>query len=67
MRPLIYLNSPGHRTAAVALSYFQAPFGATPYNLLMAATLVNLVPVIALFFVAQRFFIQGIVISGVKG
>ncbi len=67
LRPLIYLNSPDKRTAAVALSFFQASFGGTPYNLLMAAALVNLIPVLALFFLAQRHFIQGIVVSGVKG
>lgn len=67
LRPLIYLNSPHNLTAAVALSYFQADYGGTPFNLLMAASLVMLIPVLVLFFVAQRFFIQGIVISGVKG
>jgi ABC-type glycerol-3-phosphate transport system permease component len=67
LRPLIYLNSPDKRTAAVALSFFQASYGGTPYNLLMAATLAMLIPVLILFFVAQRYFIQGIVVSGVKG
>ncbi len=67
LRPLIYLNSPGNRTVAVALSFFQASFGGTPYNLMMAASLTMLIPVVALFFVAQRYFIQGIVVSGVKG
>jgi multiple sugar transport system permease protein len=33
----------------------------------MAASLVMLVPILILFFVAQRYFIQGIVVSGVKG
>lgn len=67
LRPLIYLNQPNHRTAAVALSFFQSQYGGTPYNLLMAAALVMLLPVLVLFFVAQRYFIQGIVVSGVKG
>jgi multiple sugar transport system permease protein len=67
LRPLIYLNQPTHRTAAVALSFFQSQYGGTPYNLLMAAALVMLVPVLVLFFAAQRYFIQGIVVSGVKG
>lgn len=67
LRPLIYLNQPTHRTAAVALAGFTASYGATPYNLLMAAALVMVVPILLLFFVAQRYFIQGIVISGVKG
>lgn len=67
LRPLIYLNQPDHRTAAVALSFFESQYGGTPYNLLMAAALVMLLPVLVLFFVAQRYFIQGIVVSGVKG
>lgn len=67
LRPLIYLNQPTNRTAAVALSFFQSTYGGTPYNLLMAAALVMLFPVLILFFVAQRYFIQGIVVSGVKG
>lgn len=67
LRPLIYLNSAENRTAAVALSFFRAMYGGTPYNLLMSAALVMLVPVVVLFFTLQRYFIQGIVISGVKG
>src|SRR5437867_1450113 len=67
LRPLIYLNQPSHRTAAIALAGFTASYGATPYNLLMAAALAMLVPILVLFFVAQRYFIQGIVASGVKG
>lgn len=67
LRPLIYLNTTEKRTAAVGLSYFQATYGGTPYNLLMAAALVMVVPIIVLFFFAQRYFIQGIVVSGVKG
>jgi multiple sugar transport system permease protein len=64
---LIYLNTTEKRTAAVGLSYFQATYGGTPYNLLMAAALVMVIPVLLLFFFAQRYFIQGIVVSGVKG
>jgi ABC-type glycerol-3-phosphate transport system permease component len=67
LRPLIYLNQPGHRTAAIALSGFTAAYGGTPFNLLMAASLAMLLPILILFFVAQRHFIQGIVVSGVKG
>jgi len=67
LRPLIYLNQPNHRTAAVALSFFQAMYGATPWNLLMAAALVMVLPILLLFFFTQRYFIQGVVVSGVKG
>jgi multiple sugar transport system permease protein len=67
LAPLIYLNSTDRRTAAVALSYFQAVYGGTPLNLMMAASLVMMLPLVVLFFTLQRYFIQGIVITGVKG
>lgn len=67
LRPLIYINTPSLRTAALALAGFQGTFGSTPFHLLMAASLVNMLPLVLLFFFLQRYFIQGIVISGVKG
>ena len=66
-RPLIYISSPSLRTAALSLSAFQAVYGGTPFHLLMAASLVNIVPLVVLFFTLQRYFIQGIVVTGVKG
>lgn len=66
-RPLIYLTSPNVWTVAISLSSFTAQYGATPWNLLMAASLTALLPLVIVFFVAQRYFIQGIVISGLKG
>ena len=36
-------------------------------NLLMAASMIVLLPVLVLFFVAQRYFVRGIVLSGIKG
>jgi multiple sugar transport system permease protein len=65
--PLIYLNSPDKMTVAVGLASFRHRYGATPWNLLMAASLVAVLPCVILFFVAQRYFIQGIVVTGVKG
>ena len=67
LRPLLYLNSPGNRTAAIALQYFKSSYGGSPFHLLMAASLVMLIPVLVLFFTLQRYYIQGVVISGVKG
>ena len=67
LRPLIYINAPSLRTAAIALASFQAVYGGTPFHLLMAASFVTMLPLVALFFVLQRYFIQGIVITGVKG
>lgn len=65
--PLIYLNNNDLWTVALGLAGFTATYGGTPYNLLMAASLVAVLPCIVLFFVAQRYFVQGIVVSGVKG
>jgi multiple sugar transport system permease protein len=67
MRPLIFLNSANKLTISIALQNFRADYGMTPWNLLMAASLMCLLPCIVLFFTAQKYFIQGIVVSGVKG
>jgi multiple sugar transport system permease protein len=65
--PLIYLNSESLYPVSLGLTQFRAPFGGTAFHLLMAASLVTIIPPIVVFFVAQRYFIQGIVVSGVKG
>ena len=66
--PLIYLNSPQKRTLALALQYFQGSEGVLPQlHLLMAASFLSILPVVALFAVAQKKFIQGIVFTGIKG
>jgi ABC-type glycerol-3-phosphate transport system permease component len=70
--PLIYLNTTEKLTLSVGLRYFQAMGGyadiAEPReHLLMAASLMATVPCVVLFFVAQRYFVQGIVMSGIKG
>ena len=63
--PLIYLQSPDNFTLALGLRMFQGE-ASTSWNLLMAASLLTMLPVIFLFFVSQRYFIQGIVFTGVK-
>jgi ABC-type glycerol-3-phosphate transport system permease component len=65
-RPLIYLNDPDLFTLALGLRSFRDEFS-VEWSLLMAASLVAMLPVILLFFFAQRYFIQGIVFTGVKG
>jgi multiple sugar transport system permease protein len=65
--PLIYINDNNLFTVSLGLSMFRAPFGGTPWHWYMAAAFTSLLPCIVLFFVAQRYFIQGIVVSGVKG
>jgi multiple sugar transport system permease protein len=67
--PLIYLNSPHNLTLSLGLRHFLiAPGDGQPKDhLLMAAVLMTALPCVALFFVAQRYFVRGIVMSGIKG
>ncbi|MBN1451780.1 MAG: carbohydrate ABC transporter permease [Anaerolineales bacterium] len=66
MGPLIYLNSQNRKTIQLGLRLFIQQYSAN-YALIMAASLVSLVPVIILFFSFQRFFIEGIATTGIKG
>lgn len=66
MGPLIYLNDDRSYPLALGLFWFRGEHGAE-YGLLMAASAVMAVPVIFTFFAAQRYFIQGITLTGVKG
>jgi multiple sugar transport system permease protein len=64
--PLIYLRSNQHFTVAVGLAGFQSQLS-NSWDLLMAAATAMTLPVIILFFLAQRYFIRGIVMTGLKG
>lgn len=65
--PLLYLIDQDTFTLAVGLQFFQSRQGGTPWNLLMAASTLVVSPIIVLFFFAQRTFIQGITMTGLKG
>ncbi len=67
--PLIYLNSTHNYTLSLGLRIIQGygGYGVQRWHLMMAASLIVMLPVLTLFFVAQRYFIQGVVVSGVKG
>lgn len=68
--PLIYLNSPEKFTLSVGLRFFaNAPdVGGEPmHHLIMAACVMYMLPMLLIFFLFQRFFVQGIVMSGIKG
>ena len=64
--PLIYLKSRENWTVALGLQSFNALY-TNNLHLLMAASTVVMLPSILLFFFAQRLFIQGVVVSGIKG
>lgn len=70
IEPLIYLNSPQNFTLALGLNFFRTvpDSGGLPTDhLLMAASVMTTLPPIVLFFFAQRYFVSGIVLSGIKG
>jgi multiple sugar transport system permease protein len=64
--PLIYLQSQQNWTVALGLQSFNALYS-NQGNLLMAASVLMVLPPVLIFFFAQRLFIQGVVISGIKG
>jgi multiple sugar transport system permease protein len=65
--PLLYLGTnPDLWTLTIALSEFQQRHG-TEWNLTMAASVLFILPVIVLFFLAQRVFVEGVTLTGVKG
>lgn len=64
--PLIYIQSPEKYTVALGMQAFNAMYTRqTTY--MMAAATVTMLPCLLLFFVAQKLFIQGVVVSGIKG
>lgn len=64
--PLIYLNSPHNRTIALALNAFRGQYGISDVHLLMAASVVCMLPCVILFFAAQRYFVESVAMSGLK-
>ncbi|HET9224168.1 MAG TPA: carbohydrate ABC transporter permease, partial [Roseiflexaceae bacterium] len=66
--PLIYLDEATDYPLVMGLFAFQNSRGMqVEWNLMMAAALVTTIPIIVLFFVAQRSFIEGIAMTGLKG
>lgn len=66
MGPLIYLNSTEKFTLQLKLSSFSGGYAAQ-WALLMAGSVLALVPTIIIFFFAQKYFIEGITMTGLKG
>jgi multiple sugar transport system permease protein len=65
--PLLYTSeNPSHWTLSLGLSQFRTIYQ-VQWNLTMAATLLFMAPVIIVFFLAQRAFVEGVTLTGVKG
>lgn len=67
MGPLIYLRDQDKYTLAVGLQRFQGVQGNVQYHYMMAVAVLTVLPIIIIFFLAQQYFVRGIVMSGIKG
>ena len=69
MGPLIYLNSPDNYTLALGLGTMKQSFQelGTQWTLLLTASVIFTIPMMILFFMFQRFFMEGATHSGIKG
>jgi len=65
--PLIYIRDTNKQVLAVGLNMFRGQYGQIDFNHMMAVSLLVLLPVLIVFFIGQRVFIQGIATSGLKG
>ena len=66
MGPLIYLTKKETYTLSLGLQVFQSQHGGTEWHLLMAASAMVILPILIMFFFAQKTFIQGVTLTGLK-
>lgn len=64
--PLIYLSDPDKYTVALGLQQFKGMYNAE-WHLMMAASTLAILPVILVYFIGQRYFMDGIALTGIKG
>lgn len=68
LAPLIYLNSPEKQTLQVVIANLKATYAIqTDYPLIMAGSVVSLLPVLIVFLIFQKQIIESVALSGVKG
>jgi multiple sugar transport system permease protein len=65
--PLIYLNDVKKYTISLGIANMRTVYGFMNFGWIMAATVMSVIPIIVLFFFAQRTFIEGIALTGLKG
>jgi multiple sugar transport system permease protein len=66
LSPIIYLNSEKNYTLAIGLQQFKGQFNAQ-WNYMMAASTVVILPTVLVFLIGQKYFIEGIALTGLKG
>jgi len=67
MGPLLYLNNPRLYTVSLGLKMFSDPDSITNWSALFAMSTLSVVPVFIIFFMFQRYIVEGISTSGLKG
>ena len=65
--PLIYLKSPEHFTLPLIIRSLVGPVGRTVYDVQMAASVISLLPLLIIFLIFQRRFVEGITAGAIKG
>jgi multiple sugar transport system permease protein len=66
LKPLIYLHDQSKYTISLGLSFFRSSYDVR-WSYLMAASLVTMLPVVVVFLLAQKSFVEGIALTGLKG
>lgn len=64
--PLIYLKSPEKKTIQLGLKMFISQYS-SDYGLIMAGSVISLIPVIIVFLILQKYFVEGVASTGLKG
>jgi len=64
--PMIYLTDTKLKTIQIGLRMFISQYSAE-YGLIMAASVVSIIPVVIVFLALQKYFVQGVAASGIKG
>jgi multiple sugar transport system permease protein len=67
MGPLVYLQRPSQYTLSLGLQAYQSAHAGTEWNYLMGASVLVILPIIILYFLTQKTFVQGIATTGMKG
>ena len=65
--PLIFLDSPANLTLPVGLGYLQGQYGGTSPAVMLAGVCMAVVPILVVFLVGQRYIVEGITLTGLKG
>jgi multiple sugar transport system permease protein len=65
--PLIYINTTSKFTVSIGLQFLNSSMGTTKIGQMMAVALIMTIPVMIIFFICQKYFVEGIKMSGIKG